>query len=809
MPLHTVVRDLTRDATHAFRLLTRRPAFALTAVATLALGLGAPTTIFSVVHTVLLRPLPYPDADRIVRFRIESRTPRGQQIAFDALPVATALQWAATSDTLDSIALYNNVARTFTTTDGPVRLTGLSTTANLFDLLGTKPLIGRTFEAGDRDLQQIVLSHQTWQRYFDGSTSVAGTLVTMDGRAHRVLGVMPPDFEFPSPETCFWTPVVLDEGGSRGMILPAIARLKPDAMLAAVSEEGRRALDSDGDAFERQRTLVVRTLQEQMVGEVSRGLWVLMAAVSLVSVIATVNISLLLLTLGASRAREFSVRLAMGASRARIIRQVSVEGLVLATVGGVAGLLFAWIFLQVLVSIAPPDVPRLHQTGFDLQVLAFNAGLVLLASIVFAVLSAGGVVTGDAVRALTGSSTESRLFGTAASRRRLNTLAAAELALAVVLLVGAGLLLRSFVALVLVDHGFDPRGALAAQVTLPSARYPSPTARMDFHDRLLARLNAVPGIEHAGMITAMPNRQPTGRFGYDPVGKSEFPDPFTMDVTEVRMATEGFLEALGVPLRSGRTFLPSDVEGAEPVIVISDELARHHFKDVDPIGRMLYSGSGDRRIVGVVGNVKPVVSVGVQTNPSVYLPLRQSLDIFEQFATMSIAVRGRDPEALGRELRSIVRSMDPDLALFNVRTMQAEAASLVAGPRFTATVLGLFAAVALVMAAVGVYGVMAYAAARRTREIGVRVALGATHGQVLRLILKDGVLVVALGLTAGLVAAAWFARALTGLLHDVEPADPIALASVAGLLSLVGLIAVYVPAHRATHMSAMNALREE
>jgi predicted permease len=591
------------------------------------------------------------------------------------------------------------------------------------------------------------------------------------------------------------------------MILPAIGRIKPGAALAGASQEGRRALDRDGDTMA-QQTLIIRTLQEQMVGGVSRVLWVLMAAVSLVSVIATVNISLLLLTLGASRAREFSVRLAMGASRARIIRQVSVEGLVLASAGGVAGLLFARLFLQVLVRIAPPDVPRLHQTGFDLQVLAFNAGLVLLASIVFAVLSAGGVVTGDAVRALTGSSTESRLFGTAASRRRLNTLAGAELALAVVLLVGAGLLLRSFLALVLVDHGFDPRGSLAAQVTLPSARYPS-AARMDFHDRLLARLKAVPGIEHAGMITAMPNRQPTGRFAYDPVGKSEFPDAFTMDVTEVRMATEGFLEAMGVPLRSGRTFLSSDVEGAEPVMVITEELARHHFKDADPIGRMLYSGSGNRRIVGVVGNVRPVVSVGVQKNPSVYLPLRQSLDVFRQFATMSIVVRGRDPEALGRELRSIVRSMDPELALFNVRTMQAEAASLVAGPRFTATVLGLFAAVALVMAAVGVYGVMAYAAARRTREIGVRVALGATRGQVLRLILKDGVLVVALGLAAGLVAAAWLARALTGLLHDVEPADPIALASVAGLLSIIGLLAIYVPARRATQMSAMNALRED
>ncbi len=590
------------------------------------------------------------------------------------------------------------------------------------------------------------------------------------------------------------------------MLLAAIARMTPDANIASVTAEGRRVLKAHGGE---QQNLIVRTLRDHMVGSVRRLLWVLMAAVSLVSAIAVVNLALLLLTQGASRSAELAVRLALGGSRARLIRQVAVEGLVLATAGGVAGLVFAVLFLQALVRIAPPDVPRLHQTSFDAQVLAFGVALVLVASVLFAIVSAGSVVAGDALRSLMGSASESRLLSTAASRRRLNGLAAAELALAVVLLVGAGLLLRSFVRLVLVDHGFEARGALAAQVTLPSARYPTPASRMDFHERLLGRLRHVRGADHAGLITSMPNRQPTGRFAYDPVGVAMFPDPFTMQVAEVRMATEGFVEAMGIPLLSGRSFGAGDIEGAEPVMVISEELARHHFPDTTAVGRMLYSGSGNRRVVGVVGTVKSAVEAGAQHNPSAYLPLRQNLDVFRQFATMSIVVRGRDTPALGRDLRAIVRSLDPDLAMFNVRTLEDEVNGLVAGPRFSATVLGLFALVAVLMAAIGVYGVMAYGAARRTREIGVRIALGATRAQIFRLIAREGVVVIVAGLSCGLIAAIWLARTLTGLLHEIEPADPIALVSVAALLSIVGGAAIYLPAHRATRMSALRALRED
>ena len=802
-----LLQDLRRDIVLACRLLRRRPAFAATAVATLALGLGAPTTIFSVVHAVLLRPLPYGDAERIVRFRIETRGPRGP-VGFDAVPAGAALEWAGSSATLAALAIYNNAARTLTTPEGPVRLTGLSTTANLFEVLGTRPIAGHTFARGDGDLRQVVLSYATWQRYFGGAGSAIGAVATLDGVPHRIVGVMPYGFEFPTRETQFWVPVMLAAGGSRGMVLPAIGRMKPDATLPTVAQEARRLLVDMGSARE-ESTVVVRTLREQMVGGVSRLLWVLMAAVGLVSVIATVNIALLLLTQGAGRGREFSVRLALGATRGRIVRQVTIEGAVLAALGGAAAVIFAAGFLQGLVRIAPPDVPRLHQAALDGPVLAFTAGLVLIATLVFAALSAGRTVTGEAVRALARATTESRLFGSGVSIQRLHALAAAELCLAVVLLVGAGLLLRSFVGLVLVDHGFDTRGALAAQVTLPAARYPTPESRMAFHDRLLEILDQRPGVTTAGLITTMPNRQPTGRFAYDVVPALPPEDPFALKLAEVHMATEGFVESMGLRLLAGRTFRPDDAEGAEPVMVISDDLARMHFAGRNPVGETLYSMSGDRRVIGVVANVRPAPSASPQHDPAAYLPLRQRLDVFRQFATMSIVLRGPDAEALVPELRAVVRSLDPELPVFNIRTLDAEVAGLVAGPRFTATVLALFAGVALVMAAIGVYGVVSHAVGRRTREIGVRVALGATRAQILRLILRDGLMVVLIGLAAGLLAAAWLARALTGLLHEVTPADPVALASVGAVLSLVGAFAVYLPAHRATRMSALAALRED
>ena len=790
---------------HTARLLARRPGFSVVLLITLALGIGAPTAMFSVVYAVLLRPLPYPHADRIVRFRLESRGPRAT-VAFDALPVTTALSWAQSSATLAALSVYNDRSLTLTGPDGPTRLLGVAATPGLFQLLGVRPQIGQPFDAQTSDERQIVLSHEAWQRHLGGQPDAIDRAAVFDGEPFRIVGVMPPGFAFPSPETAFWVPLVLPPGGGRGMLLPAIARLAPEATTAAVVEEGTRLFDDFGESRQ-ETTLIARTLQEQLVGSSRPVLLLVMAVVSVVSVIATVNIALLLLVRGAVRRREFSVRLAIGAGRRDLVRQLVMESLGIALIGGAAGVALAVALLRVLLRVAPADIPRLHDASIGVPVLLFAAALTLLTSVVFSVLSAGRIVSLDAVRALTASGPEPPSTGAATPRRSLAVLAAMEVALTIVLLSTAGLLIRTFVTLVLIDQGFDSRGAVAMQITLPAARYPGIEDRLAFHQRLLEHLQRVEGVEAAGLALMMPNRQPTGRFAFNPDGVPTPNDPATLQVAEVRSVTEGFIEAMGLRLIAGRGFDSSDTRGAEPVMVVSESLARRHFADTPAVGKLLHSGDGARRIIGVVADVKP--ASGEPAEPSAYLTLRQDPDALRWFATATIVARSRVSEALVPSLRAIVRSLDAEIAPFNVRTLDDEVWRLVARPRFSAAVVAGFALVGLVLAAVGVFGVMSYAMTARTREIGVRIALGATRGRVCWEVMRDGVLTVAAGIVCGLVGSLWTTQLLVGLLADVPPRDPVALVAVTMLLAGVALASAYIPAHRATRISAVDALRTD
>jgi predicted permease len=615
---------------------------------------------------------------------------------------------------------------------------------------------------------------------------------------------MPSGFGFPSSDAAFWVPLPIDTGGGRGMLLPAIARLRPDAALPAVLEEGRRVMEASGSLREG-GTLVVRTMKDLLVGPVERLLWVLLSAVGLVFAIASTNIALLLMTRGAARERELSIRVAVGASRGRLVRQLLLEAALLAGIGGIAGVFVAGLSLEVLVGLAPPDMPRLREAALDPQVLAFAAGLTLASSLFFGVVSAGRIVAIDPVRAL------GRLGGDAAhgrsSRRKLNVLAAAELALTLVLLVGAGLLLRSFVRTLLLDQGFHAPEALALQIHLPAARYPGPEARFAFHERLLDRLRTVDGLV-AGITTSMPNRQPSARFILNSTPVPEVFDPLTLSSTEVRSVSEGFLEAAGIPLRAGRFFDAGDRAGSEDVAIISEALARQLFPDRDAVGQTLYSIRSSWRVVGVAGDVRPAAPGGAIA-PAAYVSVRQDIEVLQWFGTVTVVARGADPRQLAGTLRSLVLSLDPEMPPYNVRTLGEELSRLVAGPRFSATLLGTFGVMALVLAAIGVYGVMAHAAGQRTREVGVRIALGATRSRVLWLMLRDGMLVLAGGLIVGLLASLWLSRSLTGLLHEVTPGDPVTIVPVAMLLAAAGLLASYVPARRATGINAIEALREE
>jgi putative ABC transport system permease protein len=601
--------------------------------------------------------------------------------------------------------------------------------------------------------------------------------------------------------------MLLDAGGTRGMMLPAVARLRPESTVAAMLEEGRQLFADSGDGRE-QLTLLARTLQDRIVGSSRRALWILMAAVSLVSIIGTTNIALLLLVRGASRQREFSIRVAVGAERGQLLRQLFAEAGLFAALGGAAGVALAAGLLRVVLRLAPAEMPRLQGAAIDGPVLAFALILSTASALVFAALSAGRSLAIDPARMLGASPADSRVLADRSPRGRLAGLAAAELALTLVLLAGAGLLMRSLIGLVLIDYGFEPGDTVALQISLPPARYPTPEARLAFDTEVLERVRSVPGVGVAGFAIQMPNRQPEGRFAYDADGMPNVQDPTTLKVAEVRTVSDGFFEAMGMRLIAGRTFRPEDREGAEPVMVISERLARLHFPSGEATGRLLYSGSGTRRVVGVVGNVRPAAP-GAEDGPSAYLPFRQDSGSYRWFAGITLVVRGGDPDRLAALLRTLILSLDPEMPPFNVRTLGGEVGRLVAGPRFTASVLAAFAVVALVLAAVGVYGVMAFSAGQRTRELGVRVALGASRAQVLWLVFRDGLTIVAAGLGAGLLAAVWLAESLTGLLYEVRPADPASLGAVAAILAAVGLLAAYWPARRATRLNAVEVLRHE
>jgi putative ABC transport system permease protein len=794
--------SLGQDVRTGLRHFARRPGFTVAALITLALGIGAPTAIFSVVHAVLLRPLPYPQAERLIQFRMSSQSPAGP-ISFTALPASMALDWARESQALDSLALFNDRALTLETPEGPFRLSGVSATPNLFAILGTVAAAGHTFAADTTDLREIVLSHATWSRFFRADTAIAGRTITLDGASYTVTGVMPAGFAFPTPDAAFWVPQPLSTDGTRGMLLPAVARLRAGATIAAVVTEGQQRISQEDGPFN--ATLTVETLHDQMVGVVRRLLWILAGAVAFLTLVATVTLALLLVTRGADRAREFTIRTALGAGRARLIRQLCVESLTLGIAGGLAGLALAALGIRALVSLAPADMPRLQQVGLHPDVLLFALVLTIGTSLIFGVLAAARTLAIDPRQAMSGAGQRLELHARP-MRRRLAVLAAAQLAMTLVLVVGAGLLARSFVRLVSADQGFDAGTALALQINLPASRYPTPAARLAQQQLLLDAVRRTPGVDIAGLTTTLPMRQPTGRFGFSASPEIlGIDEPFSMPVIDVHMVSGGFMEAMGLRVTAGRTIGMDDRDGSEPVIVISDQFAREQFGARPAVGQLLYSRSGNRRVVGVVEDVRTAEAGGLKAADA-YLPLSQNPDVLQWFSTATVLLRG---SASASALRPAVLSVDPQSPPYNVRPLSADASRVVAGPRFSAAVLSMFGLVAMVMATAGVYGVMAYAARLRTREIGVRLAVGASRGEIMRLMLRGSAVTIASGLAAGAAAALLLARTLTGLLHDVTPADGWTVAASATILGAAGLAASWLPARRAMRLDPLRALRDE
>jgi putative ABC transport system permease protein len=804
-----VLEDGMRDVRHGVRLLLRTPGFAIAALLTLALGIGATAAIFSVVRTVMLEPLPYREPDRLVAIW---ETNRGAT-ARNVIAPANFVAWRERSKTLEGFGMVGP-ARIAMIIDGqPQEIAGLEFSAELFRTLGVQPAAGRAYlpeeDYGVRT-DVIVLSHEFWQGRL-GGRSVLNTALTADGRPRTVIGIMPPRFTVVGQKFDFLVPYAfsvdqLRAASGRGSSY-AIARLS-DGVSADAALAEMRGIYGD---LERQfpqrnarRTVQFLPLHEQMVGDLRVALFALVGAVALVLLVACVNVANLLLARSATRERELGLRTALGAGRGRLVRQMLTESLVLAAAGAIGGLAFAaWCHRALLALVGDRiPVPRIEQLTLDLPIVAFTMVVALVTGILFGLVPAF-VSTSHARDALREGG---RHGGGQRLHRVLRTLVVAEVALSLVLLAGAGLLLRSFLALQSVDPGFRAERVLTATVPLPATRYDVSQADR-FFTETLAGVAALPGVEHAAAATCLPVPFPCTGTSFWRVDRPR-PDDGQLSSGQIRPVSPGFFRTLGIRHVQGRDFTASDTAEAPPVAIVSEELVRQQFPDGDPIGRRVRfnaaqpDGRTDTEwtIVGVVGNLRS--SLDGPVRQTIFVPMAQ-----RPSRSVTLFVRtAQGPLTIAPSLTSMLHVREPE-APVEVRTLEEVVGRTIAQPRAVSLLVGAFAALALILAAVGVYGVMAYSVRERTQEIGIRMALGATAWQVFSLVIGQALKLVVLGIVAGLVAAGLLTRLLEGLLFQVEPLDAWTFGLTAALLLVVAAVASYLPARRGMRMAPTEALR--
>ncbi len=800
-----------QDLRHALRLLRRSPGFATVAILTLALGIGATTAIFSVVNGVVLRPLPYDDPDELYMVW-EDKELRGGP-ATEWTGRATFRDWRERNRAFEGMAAVNGWAPTLTGGDRPEALAGALVSSGYFSVLGLAPALGRGFlpeEEAPGAGNVVVLSHELWQRRFGGDPTLPGGTLTLNGETHRVVGILRPGFRPPIVQAAeLWAPLPLDpEMDDRGnYFLRVVGRLAPGVTPEAARADMQRvaaSIAAEHPVDYRDVGVTLEPLQEAIVGPVRTPLLVLLGAVGLILLIACANVANLLLARAAGREREVAVRSALGAGRRRLARQLLTESLVLATCGGLAGLALGAWGTELLVHMAPPGTPRLEAIGLHPVVFLFAALSTLGTGVLFGLAPALGLSRRRASEVLR----EGGRGVEGGGRGRLRSaLVVTELALGVALLVGAGLLLRSFGELRSVDPGFRVQSVLSGRLVFPAAGYDR-EAITGFMDQLERRLEARAGVRGAGLVSVLPLSGSVSDISFGIEGR--LPAEGEEPAADLRRATPGFFRAMGIPLIRGRTFDVRDREGAGSVAVISQGMMRAHFPGEDPVGRRIKVGnvrdpeSPWFTVVGVVGSVRSR-ALDRDPEPEIYLSAAQY-----PARGMNVVLRGeREPEALAGTLRETVASLDPDMPLAGLAALEELFANAVAPQRFLSRLLGAFAGLGLVLGLVGIYGVMAYAVSRRTREIGVRIALGAAPRDVLGQVMRQGATLTAAGLGAGFLLALLASRALAGILYEVSPTDPLTLAAVPLLLGATALLACWIPARRATRVDPVEALRAE
>jgi putative ABC transport system permease protein len=801
------MRALVGDLQYGVRLLLRAPMFALIAIAALAIGIGANTAIFSVINTLLLQPLPYRDADRLAVIW-EHNLPRDRKS--NVVAPANFLHWRDLNQVFEDIAAVT-ITYSITVTGGdPEELQTQSVTANVFPVLGVEAALGRTFtnEEDAPGAGVAVISDRLWKRRFAGDPSILNQAIVADGTPYTVVGVMPRGFSFLDKTVDIWLPIGLTAKSRtpRGRSLMVVGRLKPAMTIERAQSDMTRVageLTRMFPAFNAGWTARVVGLRDQLTGDVKPALIVLAGAVAFVLLIACANIANLLLARATSRQRELAVRVALGASRARLVRQLLAESFVLSVGGGLSGLLLAWWTVGFLRSVvaARLSVQRLEVVAIDGWVLSFTLGASLLSGVLFGIVPA---LTGAGSRLNESLKEGGRTGSGARGNRARAAFVVVEVALALVLLVAAGLLLRSFRHLLDVDPGFDPARTVTMRVSLPDSRYGG-DGRAQFFTRFFEQVDALPGVETSGAVSFLPLTGLGAATSMQIIGQPK-PPAGQEPVADVRVMTHSYLEAMGVPLLKGRLFNESDAADAKGRVVINETMARRHWPHDDPIGkRVLIAWDGiEDEIIGVVGDVKHA-SLDAQTRAMTYWPYRRN-----PYGTMTIAVRtSGQATQIGNAIGTIVRQMDPDVAVAGVRTMEDVVASSVEQRRITMLLLSIFAGAALILAAVGIYGVIAYSVTQRSQEIGIRIALGAQRADVVRMIVRQGLTLVVAGIIVGTSGAFLVTRLMTGLLFQTEPTDPATFLSVAFILTLIAVAASYIPGRRATRVDPVVALRAE
>jgi len=792
---------LLQDLRFGLRLLLRQPAFTLLVVLTLALGIGANTAIFSVVNGVLLRPLPFPWPERLVMVW-GHHADIGQETA--SLP--DYLDWREGAPALEHLEAGSSTFFNLTGQGEPERIVGARTTAGFFQALRVPAALGRTFEPGeDRqgNNRVVVLSHGFWKRHLGASPEVLGRTLTLDGLPHTIIGVAPEHFRF-LWNAELWAPLTVDaQLGRRSDFLSVIGRLAPGATVEQAQAEltavASRLAQQYPDTNARWTAKVV-PLHEELVGEARPALLVFMGAVGLVLLIACANVANLMLARSSRRQRELAVRAALGASRGRLIQQMLTESVLMALLGGLLGLLLAVWGIDGLRMAQLSLLPGHSEIGIDGWVLGFTLGLSLATGVLFGLAPALNLPGRDldgtlraGARGLTGSMSLRHLRG---------WLVLGEVALALVLLVGAALLLRSFDRLQRVDTGFTPEGLLTLRVILPQTKYPEDPQLTAFYQQLTDRVSAVPGVESSGLTNALPlGGAPAWSFGIE----GETPAANAVQDAEAFSVSPDYFRTMAIPLHAGRLFEPQDGPTAQRVVLINQTLARRYWPGREPLGsRVTVDGTTWATVVGVVGDVR-ADSIQKEPYPQLYFPFTQM-----PRRAMFLTVRAAgEPMSLVGSLRREVTALDPDLPLSDVLTMEQRLGSAVAQPRVNVLLLGGFAVVALLLAGIGIYGVISQMVAQRTREIGIRMALGAKPGDVLRLMIQQGMTPALVGIALGLVAAWVGSSLLASLLYGVSAKDPLSFLLVPVFLISVALFAAWLPARRAARVDPTEALRQE